>query len=179
MPSLNSTVINFLSTITLLGQILASGLIIILILNKTDPKNKVIKKVFNIISENYISFILIISAIATIGSLTLSEILNFSPCKLCWYQRIFMYPIAVISFIALIFNESRIKKYILSLSIIGLLIAGYHILLQFLPNIFECSDEVAKCSAVQFASYGYITIPVMAFTAFLLIILVSLFGREK
>jgi len=179
MPSLSNTVIDIFSTITLFGQIISSGLIILLILKRTDPKNKTIKRVTNTISENYIALILVVSAVATIGSLTLSEILNFFPCKLCWYQRIGMYPIAIISFVALIFNKSEIKKYVLALSVIGILIATYHILMQTFPTAFECTDEVAKCSAVQFAAYGYITIPVMAFTAFLLIILVSLFGKEK
>lgn len=89
-----------------------------------------------------------------------------------------MYPIAVISFIALLTNDT-IKKYVLTLSVVGVLVSIYHILLQMFPTILECNDETAKCSAVQFAQYGYITIPVMSFTAFLLVILVSLFTNSK
>lgn len=179
MNPLAQPVIFALSVLTLLGQILALKLIIILLFRKRISKVKRFKKWIDLFTQNYITAIFVVSAVATIGSLTLSEVLNFNPCKLCWYQRIFMYPIALISFLSLIFNEARIKKFVLALSGIGIAIATYHILMQLFPKAFECSDEVAKCSAVQFAEFGYITIPVMAFTAFLLIILISLIGREK
>jgi disulfide bond formation protein DsbB len=85
-----------------------------------------------------------------------------------------MYPQAVVAFVALVTNETNIRKYILAFSAVGILVAAYHILLQMFPTAFQCNDEIAKCSAVQFAQFGYITIPVMSFSFFLLIILVSL-----
>lgn len=173
MSPLSSNVIGFLGTVTLLGQILAVLLLALLIMRMLMPKDKKSEKIARFISQNFTSIVLIVSTIATVASLTLSDVLNIVPCKLCWYQRIFMYPVVVISFIALITNET-VKKYVLTLSVIGIAISTYHILLQMFPNLLECNDETAKCSAVQFAQYGYITIPVMAFTAFLLIILFSL-----
>jgi len=179
MDPLAKVVIDALSMLTLLGQIVAIFLFGLLIFRKRLLTIKNTKKIITLISENYITIIFIIGAAAAVGSLALSEILNYVPCKLCWYQRIFMYPIGLISLVSLIFNESRIKKFVLALSIVGILISTYHILMQVFPKAFECSDEVAKCSAVQFAQYGYITIPVMAFTTFALIILISLLGKEK
>lgn len=84
-----------------------------------------------------------------------------------------MYPIALVSLVSLIKNDNGVKKYIVPLAVVGALIAAYHILVQIFPQALECSDEVAKCSAVEFAQFGYITIPVMSLSAFLLIILVS------
>jgi disulfide bond formation protein DsbB len=89
-----------------------------------------------------------------------------------------MYPQALIAFVALITNDTKIRKFILPLSIIGILIATYHILLQIFPTAFQCNDEVAKCSAIQFAQFGYITIPVMAFSSFLFVILLSLLKNK-
>ena len=179
MSPFTSTVISFLSTIVLAGQVVFVVLLKLLVVRKLLPKNKIGKKYFPLVAENYVALILIVSAVATIGSLSLSEVLGFNPCKLCWYQRIFMYPISIISFIGLIKNDNEIKKYILPLSIVGFAIAGYHILVQLFPKILECSDEVARCSAVEFAQYGYITIPVMSLTAFALIIALSIFGFLK
>jgi len=179
MSPFTSLVISVLATIVLFGQIIGIGLLKILLFGKLMPKNKLLNKITKHVSQNYIALIFIVSAIATMGSLTLSEVLGFVPCKLCWFQRIAMYPITVMSFIALIKNDNEVKKYILPISVIGFLIAGYHILVQLFPTILECSDEVAKCSAVDFAQYGFITIPVMAFTAFALIITICLFGNKK
>lgn len=179
MNPLADPVIYALSLATVFGQVLAVGLLLILVFRKKLSRNKSFKNIINLLTDNYITLIFVVSAVSALGSLTLSEVLNFTPCKLCWYQRSFMYPIALISLISMIFNETRIKKFVLGLSIVGLLIAAYHILMQVFPKAFECSDEVAKCSAVQFAEFGYITIPVMAFTAFLIIILISLLGKEK
>lgn len=179
MQPLSSTVISILATLTLFSNIFVVAVIGLLIIRKFFPKEKRVAMITNLIAENYVAVVLIISATATVGSLALSELIAFIPCKLCWYQRSMMYPMAVISFVALIKNDLHIKKYIMSLSGIGLLIAGYHILVQLFPKALECNDEVAKCSAVEFAQYGYVTIPVMAFSAFLLILLVGLFKSSE
>lgn len=178
MSPLTSFFISLFSWGTLGIQIVSVVLVIVLAVLFLQPKDKTSKKIKSLISENYVLIILVLSALATVGSLTLSEIVNFVPCKLCWYQRVFMYPQAVVAFVAIITSDKNIRKYILPFSVIGLFIAAYHILLQLFPTAFQCSDEVAKCSAVQFAQFGYITIPVMSFSFFLLIILVSLFTFE-
>ncbi len=179
MSPLAQILISVLSTGTLLLQIVSALLLLVLIVGFIKPKNKTIKKIKTLISDNYVVIILIVSGLASAGSLALSELVNFAPCKLCWYQRVMTYPQVLIAFVALITNDPKIKKFILPLSIIGLAIATYHILLQVFPAAFQCSDEVAKCSAVQFAQFGYITIPVMAFSAFLFIILLSLINTSK
>lgn len=174
MHSLSGTVISILSTTTLIGQIIAVLLVLLLLFRKIQPKDKTSQKLMSFIRQNYVVLIFVVSAIATVGSLTLSDVLNFAPCKLCWYQRIAMYPQVVISLVALLTNDLKVRKYVLPIAAIGFLISVYHILLQLFPNALQCNDEVAKCSAVQFAQYGYITIPVMACTAFGLIILFGL-----
>ena len=114
--------------------------------------------------------------IATLGSLTYSEILGYDPCKLCWIQRIFMYPQVLVLGLALWGKHKESKALLdtsLTMSIIGALVALYHYLMQ-LGIVPEGS-----CAAVGFSvscaqrfvmQFGYITIPLMAFSAFLLII---------
>jgi disulfide bond formation protein DsbB len=109
--------------------------------------------------------------IATLGSLYFSEVLHFIPCTLCWYQRIFMYPLAIILGIAFYRNDSGIYRYVLPLSIIGMIISGYHIALQKLPYLqeFEMCKTGVPCSKDYLNLFGFITIPMMAFTAFTII----------
>jgi disulfide bond formation protein DsbB len=111
------------------------------------------------------------AVIATLGSLYLSEVLHFIPCTLCWYQRIFMYPLAIILGIAFYRNDKDIFLYTLPLSIIGMIISGYHVLLQKVPYLqqFEMCKTGVPCSKDYLNLLGFITIPMMAFTAFTII----------
>lgn len=164
-----------LSFATFIGQIISGILVLSLTFVFFVPKKQtVIHSLVRIVGENYVSLVFLIATIATLGSLFLSEVARFAPCRLCWYQRIAMYPIALIGAVAFFLNDRNVVRYVFPLSVIGFGIAMYHCFMQLFPNVLECSEETAKCSAVQFAEFGYITIPVMAATAFLLIILFSL-----
>ena len=109
--------------------------------------------------------------IATLGSLYFSEVMHFVPCTLCWYQRIFMYPLAIILGIAVYRNDRGIYKYVLPLSIIGILISGYHTLLQKIPYLqqFEMCTSGVPCSKDYINWLGFITIPLLALIAFITI----------
>lgn len=123
----------------------------------------------------------IVSVIATLGSLYFSEIRGFIPCELCWYQRIAMYPLSIILGIAAYNNETRIKKYVLPLSIIGGFISLYHYMMQRLPGIAAikpCSQGV-PCNAAYINWFGFITIPLLALIAFSLITICMLLIKQK
>lgn len=109
--------------------------------------------------------------IATLGSLYFSEVMHFIPCTLCWYQRIFMYPPAIILGIAVYRNDKGIYRYVLPLSIIGMLISGYHTVLQKIPYLqqFEMCTTGVPCSKDYINWLGFITIPLLAFVAFTII----------
>lgn len=113
----------------------------------------------------------IAAVIATLGSLYFSEVMQFIPCTLCWYQRIFMYPLAIVLGIAFYKNDRRIYPYVLPLSIIGMLISGYHMLLQKIPYLkqFEMCKTVVPCSEDYLNWFGFVTIPMLAFIAFTII----------
>jgi len=172
-----SLVIDFLSYLTLFaGAFSLLTLLTLLLAHITKMRNSIISQVILFLRTNALSFVLLFSAVAMLGSLFLSELAEFTPCLLCWYQRVFMYPIAIIAGIALFRGDKRIFVYILPLAFIGLGIAVYHYLIQMFPGAIQCSDEIASCSARQFANFGFITIPFMSMVAYLNIILMSLFG---
>lgn len=113
----------------------------------------------------------IAAIIATLGSLYFSEVMHFIPCTLCWYQRIFMYPLAIILGVAAYRNDRGIYKYVLPLSIIGILISGYHTLLQKITYLqqFEMCTSGVPCSKDYINWLGFITIPMLALIAFIII----------
>jgi len=107
---------------------------------------------------------------ALLGSLYFSEIAGFEPCRLCWFQRIFMYPLTLILLVGIFNNDELLPKYVLPLSIIGMGVSIYHILVE--NNVFgaESICSVGVSCAVKYVNLlGFITIPVMAFTAFTMI----------
>lgn len=122
------------------------------------------------------------SLLATLGSLYFSEILGYIPCDLCWYQRIFMYPILLISTIALIKKDKMITYASSYLSGIGLAFSLYHYSLQ---KFSFFGDGSGFCTNVpcnlQYVNYfGFITIPFLAGVAFTVIFICSiLLQKEK
>lgn len=116
-------------------------------------------------------FAWLVSVVATLGSLYFSEIRGFIPCELCWYQRIFMYPLSIILGIAAYQNHTAIKKYVLPLSIIGLSVSTFHYLKQKVPFFasIELCSQGSSCSVQYINWMGFITIPFLALVAFFLI----------
>ena len=115
------------------------------------------------------------AATGTAGSLYLSNFLGWEPCRLCWFQRIFMYPLVILFAVSLFFDREDVADYVLPLSLIGLAIAIYHYLIQFLPALQSsgCSVTSVSCEATYTFYFGHISIPVMAAVAFLAIIITS------
>jgi len=113
-----------------------------------------------------------IALFATLGSLYLSEIVHLIPCKLCWYQRIAMYPIALILLMAAARKDARVRLYAATLAIIGAGIAFWHRTLQAFPSLDSgaCAAVGPPCSAPYIVVFGFITIPYMALSAFLLVL---------
>ncbi len=141
------------------------------------------EKIWSYFGKNSIVFTFVISLTAMVGSLIFSELLHFAPCTLCWYQRILMYPQVFLAGFALFKKDNKIMSYLMMLSVIGLAIAGFHYYNQTSSNPIDipCSalGYSASCSDSFFMEFGYVTIPLMAFTAFLGIIVLWFMGRRS
>ncbi|MEK5233269.1 disulfide oxidoreductase [Lysinibacillus sp. FSL K6-0232] len=121
--------------------------------------------------ENGLLFIWIVSVVATLGSLYFSEIRHYEPCKMCWIQRIFMYPIVIISTVALIQKNARIAVTTAIFSVIGGCISLYHYGIQKLSFLAENAPScgAVSCTGQYINWLGFITIPFLALAAFILI----------
>jgi len=131
--------------------------------------------------EHTIYLAWIVAVVATLGSLYFSEIRGYIPCELCWYQRILMYPLSLLLGIAAFNQDSSIRKYVLPLSIIGGLISAFHYMVQKVPGfaaIKPCTQGI-PCSAQYINWLGFITIPLLAFTSFVLIAILLMFTKQR
>lgn len=113
----------------------------------------------------------LLALVATLGSLYFSEIRHFLPCELCWYQRILMYPLAVILGIAVWRGDFKVRAYALPLAAIGAPISLYHYLVEKVPGfgVTACKPPI-PCNIEYVNYFGFITIAFMALVAFIAII---------
>jgi disulfide bond formation protein DsbB len=171
-PFVQSTT-NFVSYLTVLADIFAVFLLVVLI--TPLRKRGWTKKVAVFIGERAI-FLSFLAALAALGgSLFYSEIAGFAPCVLCWWQRVFLYPQAILLFIAFIKKDQLIRLHSIVLSSIGMLISIYNVFLQFGGTaILNCDVGGVTCQHVYFLKYGYVTIPTMSLTIFALMLLFML-----
>lgn len=129
-------------------------------------------------------FIALVTAIVAMsGSLYMSEVLGWIPCVLCWYQRILMYPLVLITLVGILRRDRGLAAYVLPLSIFGAGMSMYHYLLiktNWLPPP-PCAAGVS-CTVDYLDWFGFINVPFLALTAFLIISLmmgVSLLRLER
>ncbi len=158
-----------LAALTIASQIfLIIGFVYFLLFRK-DKTNPII----NFFSRNGLAFAFFISLFATAFSLFYSEIAGFEPCKFCWLQRIFMYPQVFILGFAWLKKDYKIVDYGITLAIVGGLIALYHNYIYYGgTSIFPCDafGLGVSCMRRYVFEFGFITIPLMSLTSFLLVL---------
>lgn len=161
-----------LGSLTLIGQIFLF-IYLVYLLFFARHKN-------NYISSLGIKFSFIVALIATLGSLFYSQIISFTPCDLCWFQRIFMYPQVILLGLAMIKKDNKIIDYSLALAIIGALISLYHNYISYTASsLLICGVNRVSCTIRYVFEFDYITLPLMSLTAFLIIIILLISQKKK
>ncbi len=115
----------------------------------------------------------LVAAIATGGSLFFSQIAGYLPCELCWFQRICMYPLSILLLLMAWRGDYRASRYLLPLPVIGACVSIYHILIEngVVQEPTACQiNSAVGCSTKWINEFGYMTIPTLALTGFLLLI---------
>ena len=116
-----------------------------------------------------------ISIIATFGSLYFSEIRQFIPCELCWYQRIIMYPLTILLGVSYVRKDWSMSLYASILAGIGMVLSTFHFSMQKLPLLQDADFcRGIACSHAYINWFGFVTIPFLALVAFLLIFSINL-----
>jgi disulfide bond formation protein DsbB len=117
----------------------------------------------------------VVAAVATGGSLFYSEVALFIPCEFCWFQRILMYPLSILTLLIAVRGDNRAARYLIPLPVVGAGTSIYHILIErnVIKEPKQCSVNVPGGCGINWLSahsFGYLTIPELALTAFLLLI---------
>lgn len=119
----------------------------------------------------YLFIAWIVAAFSMLGSLFFSEIMEFIPCSLCWYQRILMYPLVIILFVGMFPYDLKALKYATPFIFLGILFSFYHNLINFgiIPESASPCVQGVPCSTKYIEWFGFISIPMLSFVAFTLI----------
>ncbi|OFZ96875.1 MAG: 2-oxoglutarate dehydrogenase [Betaproteobacteria bacterium RIFCSPLOWO2_02_67_12] len=114
----------------------------------------------------------LIASVSTLGALFFGEVVKVPTCVLCWYQRIFMFPLALILPIGLFPFDRKVLRYALPLAAIGGLIALYHVLLVagVIPETMQPCTQGVPCKEQVMVWLGFVTIPLLALLAFVAIV---------
>ncbi|MBT1155861.1 disulfide bond formation protein B [Aminobacter anthyllidis] len=123
----------------------------------------------------------LIALSSTLSALFIGEIMGQAPCVLCWFQRAFMFPLAIILAVACFVSDSTIWRYALPLAVIGWLIALYHSLLYggIIPESIEPCSAGPSCSGSNMDIFGWVPLPVLSLAAFTAITILLVIVRRR
>jgi disulfide bond formation protein DsbB len=132
----------------------------------------------------YVFISWVVASIATLGALFLGEIMGYTPCVLCWYQRISMFPLVLILATGLFPFDIRVVRYALPLSVVGWLLAVFHwgVASGFIPESVTPCTQGVPCSTELVRWFGFVTIPLLSVFAFSIInalLLLTYFREPK
>ena len=123
----------------------------------------------------------LIATVSTLGALFLSEVMAIAPCVLCWYQRIFMFPLVIVLAIGLFPFDEKVVRYALPLAAGGWLVAMFHLLLTkgYVPESATPCTQGIPCSRVEVEWFGFVTITLLSVLAFSAIALALIAAHYK
>lgn len=125
------------------------------------------------IGKNALYLALVQVIVAFLGSMYFSNIAGYPPCTLCWWQRIFFFPLGIALIVGIISKDKKVYQYILPPAVIGWLISIYHNLLYYkiIPDTLAPCTTGVSCTTKYIEFFGFVTIPFLSFAAFSVIIM--------
>ncbi len=174
------TVTLFLALLALASQVAVVGLVTVRVAaSRSAPVTRVEQRLREAVGPIVIPLCFAVALTATLGSLYLSEVAGFPPCRLCWYQRIAVYPLVPLLGLAWWRQDRGVRPYAMGLVAIGLPVSLYHVVLERIPSLEGgACDPANPCTIIWVERLGYLTIPAMAATAQALVAALLLFVRS-
>lgn len=181
--SLTNAVSTALAALAVLLQVLVVLIALLALVALVSPAaRRLLREIRDTLLGNELWIAWVIALTATLGSLYFSELAKYVPCHLCWYQRIAMYPMAVILLVGALRRDVRAGvQYAFVFPIVGALISIYHMYLEENPSAQPAGCKVGgtTCATKWIDKFGYITIPTLALTAFAAILTLLLFAWSR
>ncbi len=169
----------FLALLAVIAELGAAALAVTLVVRLVRPEATRPHQVLTAVGPLALWLAAAVATVATLGSLYYSELADFPPCRLCWYQRICMYPLVPILAIAAARRDRSVRWYALPLALTGAAISTWHILVERYPTLESgACDPLNPCSIIWVEKFGYLTIPTMALSGFVVIGLLLALPRE-
>lgn len=171
--------IGFLTALTVFAQLIVLTVLGSWLLCRLGGQRRALDALTRWIGPDSLRLAWLVAAVAMAASLYMSEVRHFQPCVLCWYQRIAMYPLVLVLGIAALRRDLAVWRYAIPLALVGATVSIYHYQLERFPDQEQiaCSATV-PCTTIWFEQLGYITIPMMALSAFALIITILTIGKR-
>jgi hypothetical protein len=162
----------FFTVLTVLANVAVVGLVAVGVGARLSSGGRSLgDRVVRAVGPNARGLALLVAATATAGSLYYSEVVGFTPCELCWFQRICMYPLVAVLAVGVVRRDRAAGWYAAPLVAVGAPLGLYHWLVERVPSIASSTScsLAAPCAVPYFEELGYITLAFMAMSAFLLI----------
>ena len=144
-------------------------------------RNETVDGLLIAVSDAALWIAFLVAGVAMAGSLYFSEVADFIPCRLCWFQRIAMYPLAVILLVAAIRRDRSVQWYAVPIAAVGACVSTYHYLIEWNPDLEvgdACAATGVACSDVWFREFGFVTLSFMALCGFIAVIVLTLVGAR-
>jgi disulfide bond formation protein DsbB len=122
------------------------------------------------VGESALVLVVVVALVTVTGSLYLSERAQYDPCRLCWIQRGFMYPLLPVLVVAAVRDAVAVRRFVIPWALLGACVSAWHIYIEINPEAEVACDPENPCSLIWIRELGYVTIPVMALSAFALIV---------
>ena len=156
---------------SLLALVAGGGALLLLLGRALAHRSEAVRRVVTVVDDAALWVAFLVAATATAGSLYFSEVADFVPCQLCWFQRIAMYPLAVILLVAAIRRDRSVRWYVVPIATIGALISTYHYLIEWRPSLEGGACGIGpSCADVWFRELGFVTLAFMALCGFFAIL---------
>lgn len=156
---------------SLLALAALGGAVVVVVARLLGRRSAVAAQVVHVADDAGLWVAFLVAATATAGSLYFSEVADYVPCRLCWFQRIAMYPLAVILLVAAIRKDRGAWWYVAPLAALGAAVSTYHYLIEWRPSLEGGACGFGpSCADIWFRELGFVTLAFMALAGFLTIV---------
>ena len=157
----------------------ATAVVIVLVIARRVRPNSGAAAFLDDVAANSLWLGMIVAAVTMAGSLYYSLGAHFTPCELCWYQRICVYPLSIVLLIAAVRRDFGVWRYGLPPALVGIVIAAYHTQLQAFPSQATFCSLTNPCTIRYVWQFGFVSLPLMDLAALTFITAMLLLARTQ
>ena len=161
---------------TLLALVAAALVVCVVVARVLAGRLPAAARFVSMVGSHRNAITLAVGAAATAGSLYFSEVAHYVPCRLCWFQRVAMYPIGVLALVGLLRRDRAARWYVVPFAAVGLPISAYHYLIEWKPGLDtgSCALFGPSCTDIWFRTFAFATLAFMAMCGFAAVLAVNL-----